>query len=220
MTSDEVNDTTVDHDSHCPMHLASISEDHRKEIFSEPISKRNTIEHPKPCIAREEEKNNRVCCDACPFCSDTCENPDCFSCEEKRDKIQTILKERQNQNKFLFPFGRKADTCTIAPSLTMCQIRRHNHAKSAWLLVGKSVYDATSFVPNHPGGQRSILRKSGGVADCTVDLNFHSKSAARAWKQEKIGNLVSCPGEIVALDDEQLRSNFFSCANSDPCFIS
>ena len=45
---------------------------------------------------------------------------------------------------------------------------------SAWLRCGEGIYDATEHIRRYPGGERSILRKSGGDVDCTIDMAFHS----------------------------------------------
>jgi cytochrome b involved in lipid metabolism len=75
------------------------------------------------------------------------------------------------------------------PTYTMSKLRRHNDAESAWFLVGRTIYDVTSYVRSHPGGMETILRKSGGVADCTEDFRFHSKRAQNEWRRHKVGIL-------------------------------
>lgn len=53
---------------------------------------------------------------------------------------------------------------------TMEQVREHNSKADAWLVVQHKesgewrVYDVTDFVDDHPGGEHSILRNSGGNA--------------------------------------------------------
>jgi cytochrome b involved in lipid metabolism len=63
---------------------------------------------------------------------------------------------------------------------------------SAWLVVGDTIYDATFYISRHPGGSESILKKSGGRVDCTVDFDFHSKKAQALWKNHKVGKLRPC----------------------------
>jgi cytochrome b involved in lipid metabolism len=88
-----------------------------------------------------------------------------------------------------------AVTCgTALPSYTMCQIRSHNTAQSCWLVAGDNVYDATEYLALHPGGERSILKKSGGVYDCTEDIHFHSKKGKLVWNKYRIGKIRKCPG--------------------------
>ena len=76
---------------------------------------------------------------------------------------------------------------------TICQVQRHNHKDSAWIVAGVYIYDVTSYLSNHPGGTNSLLSRAGGVRDCTRDLNFHSKQGQKVWEQYKIGRLVECP---------------------------
>jgi cytochrome b involved in lipid metabolism len=62
--------------------------------------------------------------------------------------------------------------------------------ESAWVLVGNTIYDVTSYVSDHPGGTASILNKCGGIVDCKTDFNFHSKRAQKEWKRHKVGLLL------------------------------
>lgn len=130
-------------------------------------------------------------CDACIFCEDTCGSPDCASCSKKA--------ERQSKPKSCgetkpFPFA----VCDGSErTFTRCQLRRHCTEDSAWLLCGNTIYDATPFLEIHPGGKQSILRKSGGVCDSTMDMQMHSKMAIKRWKSKKVGKLRKCEREAV-----------------------
>jgi cytochrome b involved in lipid metabolism len=120
-------------------------------------------------------------CDACPHCADRCGNEKCLNCYEK-----CLLMSHSFNN---FMSHTETEKC-----FTICQIRRHNHAGSAWLVVGDGIYDATQYIDNHPGGRESILKKSGGAADCSVDFDFHSRGARRLWRKYKVGTVCNCPG--------------------------
>ena len=75
----------------------------------------------------------------------------------------------------------------------MCQVRRHNHADSAWIVAHNHViYDVTDYLKAHPGGADCILRKAGGVQDCAVDLAFHSKRGRKAWENYRVGTVRQC----------------------------
>ncbi|KAK9483679.1 cytochrome b5-like heme/steroid binding domain-containing protein, partial [Lipomyces starkeyi] len=39
---------------------------------------------------------------------------------------------------------------------------------SCWVIIRNTVYDVTDFLPDHPGGGRSILRSAG--KDATTDF--------------------------------------------------
>jgi cytochrome b involved in lipid metabolism len=84
----------------------------------------------------------------------------------------------------------------------MCEIRRHNTEQSCWLVAGDTIYDATSYISQHPGGATSILKKSGGVADCSEDLMFHSKNGRKVWKKYVVGKVKKCPGPDGSLQGD------------------
>ena len=143
--------------------------------------------------AELKDFNNKLC-DACPYCRDTCDNAkSCHSCQKKQ---QSTSIHNFNSN---WLTGAFTSICSGEPpekknaTYTMCQLKRHNHADSSWILVGDTIYDATPYIRSHPGGTETILRKSGGSADCTEDLRFHSSRAQREWRRFKVGTLVPCP---------------------------
>ena len=75
--------------------------------------------------------------------------------------------------------------------LTCCQVMRHRHEGSLWLVANGRVYDATLFMYDHPVGPAPMLRGSG--RDNTEDMEMHSGAAQRAWRRLRIGHLVPCP---------------------------
>lgn len=138
-------------------------------------------------------------CDACPFCNDTCENQSCRTCSGKR-----IAADAKNEAQRQLNVGSSPPCSSYYDGnrrynkdyrrYTICQVRRHNSKNSAWLVADGCIYDATAYIKWHPGGERSILRYSGGVKDCKEDLEFHSKNARRLWKKFQIGVLSQCHG--------------------------
>ncbi|GMI63261.1 hypothetical protein ScalyP_jg8643 [Parmales sp. scaly parma] len=78
---------------------------------------------------------------------------------------------------------------------TMCEVSKHNTIESCWILAGNKIFDVTDFLMNHPGGIRSMLRYSGGVKDCTDDMNFHSRKSIKLWNKMFIGILQPCEWE-------------------------
>lgn len=136
-------------------------------------------------------------CDACPYCRDACDHDEfCVTCQKQRH-AKPARGGGSDRGWFLEAL---AIVCqcqeTQQPhTYTRCQIRRHNHAESAWVLVGNVIYDVTPYLRSHPAGAGAILKKCGGVADCTEDLRFHSKRSQKAWKKNKVGTLCRCPRE-------------------------
>ena len=132
-----------------------------------------------------------VGCDACPHCDDRCEEPSCSACNADDVVVchPAVEADSNNNSSSSWPPCRKEKTL---PYYTPCQIRRHNHEGSAWLVAGDTIYDATRFLDCHPGGVQSILRKAGGAADCTRDFEFHSRSAMRMIKKAAVGRVRPC----------------------------
>ncbi|EAN96281.1 putative cytochrome b5 [Trypanosoma cruzi] len=75
------------------------------------------------------------------------------------------------------------------PVFTLDEVRQHNDRSSIWIVAGNSVYDVTHILDTHPGGLNALLRRGGGVKDCTEDFYFHSRAARRTWNSLKIGEL-------------------------------
>lgn len=125
-------------------------------------------------------------CDACLYCSDTCGDASCVECDTKLTRLDcSSIANRTCTSRV---------GCSVVPSYTRCEIRRHNTKDSAWLVVGDTIYDATTYMKQHPGGERSILKKAGGVVDCTMDFQYHSKNGRKTWKKYEVGKVKKCPG--------------------------
>jgi len=76
---------------------------------------------------------------------------------------------------------------------TKSEIRYHNTEASAWIVAGDNIYDVTDYIEIHPGGKYSIMKKIGGIVDCSQDLMFHSKSGQNHWKRYLIGKITKIP---------------------------
>lgn len=138
-------------------------------------------------------------CVACHYCSNTCDSVDsCVYCQKTRNALHLQYSEPgrswfTDALSIICPNSDSSNNDNARTrTYTMCQLRRHNTPASAWILVGNTIYDATPYIQSHPGGMTAILRKSGGAADCTDDLRFHSKRAQKEWRKFKVGILVPC----------------------------
>jgi len=78
---------------------------------------------------------------------------------------------------------------------TRSEIQHHNTESSAWIVAGDDIYDVTDYVEHHPGGKYSIMKKIGGVVDCTQDLLYHSKSGQKYWNQFLVGKVTKNPSK-------------------------
>lgn len=74
---------------------------------------------------------------------------------------------------------------------TASQVRQHRGRSDCWVVVDGVVYNLTSWIAQHPGGQRSILRLCGrdGTALFTR-IHGSSAAAATALAPLKIGTVV------------------------------
>jgi hypothetical protein len=102
------------------------------------------------------------------------------------------------------------------PTITREEVAKHSTADSLWIVVGDSVYDITSVVDRHPGGKGALLKRGGGVKDCTEDLMFHSRATRREAQKYKIGELS--PYDVSITSHHAPESPVFSarCASSVP----
>ena len=76
--------------------------------------------------------------------------------------------------------------------LSSSEIAQHSTRDSCWLLISGKVYDVTSFIADHPGGSRDILKNCG--KDATNDYatqdgeGEHSSQANAMLADYYIGN--------------------------------
>ena len=70
---------------------------------------------------------------------------------------------------------------------TYQEVRKHNNQHDCWIIVGKYIYDVTSFLDLHPGSSNAILQNSGDI--CDHHFKFHSKTACEMLVKYKIGKI-------------------------------
>lgn len=57
----------------------------------------------------------------------------------------------------------------MTSEFTLDQVKTHNTPESLWVVVNDKVYDVTSFLKEHPGGEKPLLKYAG--TDATVKFN-------------------------------------------------
>ncbi|MFA6050334.1 MAG: cytochrome b5-like heme/steroid binding domain-containing protein [Candidatus Paceibacterota bacterium] len=50
---------------------------------------------------------------------------------------------------------------TQSGGITLSEVAKHNSRSSCWSAINNNVYDLTSWIPNHPGGEQRILSLCG-----------------------------------------------------------
>lgn len=56
-----------------------------------------------------------------------------------------------------------------AAGITSAEVASHNSRQSCWSIINGNVYDLTSWIPEHPGGEQAILKLCG--TDGSVKFN-------------------------------------------------
>jgi cytochrome b involved in lipid metabolism len=88
----------------------------------------------------------------------------------------------------------KTTTPTPQPTaggITLATIAKHNSKTSCWSAVNGSVYDLTSWIPNHPGGEQTILSMCGIDGSSGYNGQHGSSSKpARVLGGFKLGILI------------------------------
>lgn len=86
--------------------------------------------------------------------------------------------------------SRQAPSTSSGKVLTMAEVAKNNTEKSCWFVHEGKVYDATTYLDDHPGGAESILLAAG--TDATLEFNaIHSANAKALLKNYYIGDLGS-----------------------------
>jgi cytochrome b involved in lipid metabolism len=65
----------------------------------------------------------------------------------------------------------------IAAMYTREEVATHNNSKDCWAIIGSSVYNLTSWISKHPGGEKAILSLCG--KDGTAAFNNQHGGQAR-----------------------------------------
>lgn len=72
---------------------------------------------------------------------------------------------------------------------TLEDIRVHNMSTDTWLIIHDKVYDITSFLEEHPGGEEVLLEQAGADATESFEDVGHSTDAREMLQQYYIGEL-------------------------------
>lgn len=72
---------------------------------------------------------------------------------------------------------------------TLEEIRVHNMSNDTWLIIHDKVYDITSFLEEHPGGEEVLLEQAGADATESFEDVGHSTDAREMLQQYYLGEL-------------------------------
>ncbi|KAL4970726.1 cytochrome b5-like heme/steroid binding domain-containing protein [Aspergillus stella-maris] len=82
-----------------------------------------------------------------------------------------------------------------AKEFTFKEVAEHNSKKDLYLVVHDKVYDCTSFVDEHPGGEEVLLDVGGQDGTEAFEDVGHSDEAREILEGLLVGNLKRMPGD-------------------------
>ncbi|KAF7268158.1 hypothetical protein GWI33_018621 [Rhynchophorus ferrugineus] len=74
---------------------------------------------------------------------------------------------------------------------TVAQVKEQNKQDKVLVLINNDVYDVTSFLNEHPGGEEVLLEQAGKDATEAFEDVGHSSDAREKMKSFKVGTLVA-----------------------------
>ena len=82
---------------------------------------------------------------------------DAYSAPSLTSSSTSAAHETLNPNAGSVTATSSASTTTTQKGYTLAQVATHNSVSSCWSTVNGKVYDLTSWIGRHPGGQQAIL---------------------------------------------------------------
>lgn len=77
--------------------------------------------------------------------------------------------------------------------ISLDEVKKHNKDDSLWMVIHDNVYDVTSFLKEHPGGEEALQENAGSDATQGFEDVGHSKDARELLKKYKIGVVSGSP---------------------------
>jgi len=71
------------------------------------------------------------------------------------------------------------------------EVALHNNAEDLWIIIHGNVYNLTSFLTEHPGGEEVLLELSGRDGTECFDSIGHSEEAKLLREKFKIGEVTN-----------------------------
>ncbi|XP_006661960.1 cytochrome b5 [Oryza brachyantha] len=89
------------------------------------------------------------------------------------------------------------------------EVAGHNVTKDCWLIIAGKVYDVTSFMDEHPGGDEVLLAVTGKDATNDFEDIGHSESAREMMEKYLIGEIdaSTIPVKRTHVSPQQVPSN-------------
>ena len=83
-----------------------------------------------------------------------------------------------------------------AKAFSLDDVAKHNKKDDCWVVVDGQVLDVTSFLLDHPGGEKAILLYAG--RDATEEFNMlHDPKVIPRYAPDAVSGVLSCGGVDV-----------------------
>jgi cytochrome b5 len=89
----------------------------------------------------------------------------------------------------------------------MLEVARHSSAKDCWMVINGDVYDVTSFLEEHPGGEDIMVDSSGRDATREFEDVGHSGEARAQLAELLVGSLREPTEEEIAIAAEEAAND-------------
>ncbi|GER46738.1 cytochrome b5 [Striga asiatica] len=97
------------------------------------------------------------------------------------------------------------------------EVAKHNNTKDCWLIISGKVYDVTTFMDDHPGGDEVLLSATGKDATNDFEDVGHSDSAREMLHKYYIGEIdpSTVPLKRVYIPPQQAQAQYNQDKSSD-----
>ncbi|OOF98946.1 hypothetical protein ASPCADRAFT_394285 [Aspergillus carbonarius ITEM 5010] len=93
-----------------------------------------------------------------------------------------------------------------AKELTLQEVSTHNTKKDLYMVIHDKVYDVSSFVDEHPGGEEVLLDVAGQDGTEAFEDVGHSDEAREILDGLLVGNVKRMPGDPAPREKSQSSS--------------
>ncbi|GJQ84499.1 cytb5 [Trypoxylus dichotomus] len=85
----------------------------------------------------------------------------------------------------------------MAKEYSYAEVKKHNNNQGAWVVIHNEVFDVSTFLNEHPGGEEVLLEQAGKDASEAFEDVGHSTDARELMQKYKIGDIVECERKPV-----------------------
>eukprot|EP00180_Rhodochaete_pulchella_P000202 Plantae.Rhodophyta-Rhodochaete_pulchella.ctg1140.p3 GENE.Plantae.Rhodophyta-Rhodochaete_pulchella.ctg1140~~Plantae.Rhodophyta-Rhodochaete_pulchella.ctg1140.p3 ORF type:complete len:160 (+),score=33.24 Plantae.Rhodophyta-Rhodochaete_pulchella.ctg1140:40-480(+) len=90
-------------------------------------------------------------------------------------------------------------------AVSMLEVKKHTSRKSTWMVIHDKVYDVTSFLVDHPGGEDILLDSAGRDATREFEDVGHSSDARKQLDELYLAPLRPMTDDEKAIAEEDAK---------------